>query len=306
MPAHLNPIGIAAQDYVTNGFAIVPIPVGRKGPTLPAWNTREKVITQPEMAPQLGANIGIAHAYCTPSPTASLDIDDLVAARAWLAANNADLDALLTAWDAVQIVSGKAGRAKLLYRLPLGSRPMESITIRSVADSTNGHTILEFRCATREGLTVQDVLPPSIHPETGGAYRWGGKGDWRELPTIPPALLGIWQAELDRRAIIPRRSMLRAAIVGGLDDTPRKRALVNDLLSHISADCSYETYIEIVWAILSLGWLDAEQLARQWCRTAPSRYNETSFNTLVASYDPSRTPTIGTLYHHARQGGWNG
>lgn len=54
-------------------------------------------------------------------------------------------------------------------------------------------TVLEFRCGTREGLTVQDTLPPSIHPDTGRPYRWGGKGDWRAIPEIPAALLAVWQ-----------------------------------------------------------------------------------------------------------------
>ena len=36
-------------------------------------------------------------------------------------------------------------------------------------------TVLEFRCGTADGLTVQDVLPPSMHPDTGMPYRWGGK-----------------------------------------------------------------------------------------------------------------------------------
>jgi hypothetical protein len=26
----------------------------------------------------------------------------------------------------------------------------------------------------------------------------------------------------------------------------------------------------------------------------------------VSSHDPTRSPTIGTIYYHARQGGWHG
>lgn len=54
--------------------------------------------------------------------------------------------------------------------------------------------ILEFRCATANNLTVQDVLPPSIHPETGNPYQWAGKGNWRAIPTIPAALLNVWRS----------------------------------------------------------------------------------------------------------------
>ncbi len=60
-------------------------------------------------------------------------------------------------------------------------------------------TILEFRCGTCDGLTVQDVLPPSIHPDTGQPYKWGGKGNWQAIPVIPAALLAIWQQEVSLR-----------------------------------------------------------------------------------------------------------
>jgi hypothetical protein len=51
-------------------------------------------------------------------------------AERWLAARGIDVNALLEAEDAVQIISGKAGRAKLLYRLPSGIAPIETLTIK--------------------------------------------------------------------------------------------------------------------------------------------------------------------------------
>jgi putative DNA primase/helicase len=167
-------------------------------------------------------------------------------------------------------------------------------------------TVLEFRCATRDGLTVQDVLPPSIHPETGLPYRWGGKGDWLDIPEIPQTLLTVWQQELAARETGRTRRKSRLSLFGGVDDTPRQRATLQDQLQHISADCSYELYRDIVWAILSLCWPDAEDLARQWCETAPERFEEDDFYNVVNSHDSTRSPTIGTIYYHARKGGWHG
>lgn len=118
------------SDYVLSGFALVPIPTGLKGPTAKDWNKRESAITDLNCAASLSGNVGLAHAYCSSTPTMALDIDDLPRARAWLAERNVDLDALLNANDGVQIVSGRAGRAKLLYRLPEGIDPIESITIK--------------------------------------------------------------------------------------------------------------------------------------------------------------------------------
>lgn len=300
---------LLASKYAQSGFALTSMLEGQKGPIAKGWNKRENVITDPAIAVGLTGNVGLAHAYCSPTPTMALDIDDLPKAREWLVTHGVDLDALLEADDAVQIVSGREGRAKLLYTLPSGCAPRESISIKEtvlIDGEERQVTVIEFRCATRDGLTVQDVLPPSIHPDTGKPYRWGGKGDWRAIPEIPDPLLEVWQQELAARETGHNRRKSRLSLFKGVDDTPRQRAVVAEMLGHVSADCSYERYRNIVWAILSLGWKDAEDLAEQWCLTAPHRFEDIDFYNVVNSHDPSRTPTMGTLYHHAREGGWHG
>lgn len=188
----------AAVEYVRAGMALVPIPSGRKGPTARGWQTRERCITEEAGASRInGGNIGIAHAYCTPAPTCALDIDACDAADAWLRAQGIDMMALLAADDAVQIRSGRPGRAKLLYRLPH--------IMPTVQPDGSG---LELRCASRDGMTVQDVLPPSIHPETSKPYEW--RGDWRAIPAIPPALLAVWQS-----LIVPPRAPSSASVPAG-------------------------------------------------------------------------------------------
>jgi len=118
------------HEYLANGMALVRIPTGQKGPVSTGWNTPENVITDEKEAARLAGNIGLAHAYCLPVPTMALDLDDMARAEPWLAARGIDVNALLEAEDAVQIISGKAGRAKLLYRLPSGLAPIESLTVK--------------------------------------------------------------------------------------------------------------------------------------------------------------------------------
>lgn len=91
-------------------------------------------------------------------------------------------------------------------------------------------------------------------------------------------------------------------------DTPRRRAELNSMLDHLSADCDYERYRDTVWAILSTNWHDAEEIAGRWCRSAPARFEQDSFETLVRSYDPQRDNiiTIGSLVYWARKTGWHG
>lgn len=286
-------------QYVQHGLALLPIPPGRKGPSATGWNLPENAIVDPARAAGIMGNVGLAHAYCTPTPTAALDIDDMEKASEWLCARGILLASLLDGADAVQILSGRPGRAKLLYRLPGGMSPMVT---KQASDPVSGEMILELRCAAANGRTVQDVLPPSIHPDTGLPYQWGGKGDWRSLPFIPEPLLEVW-----RSISQPMGSECGTSHSGkmskAVDDTPRQRAIVAELLGRISADCSYPTYRDIVWAVLSLGWHDGVEIARDWCVTAPNRFDEASFATIVDSYDSALSPTLGTIHFYARNGG---
>lgn len=175
-----------AREYIESGFVLVPIPKGTKGPRERGWNERENCWHLPDaVRADWSGNIGLAHAY---SGTATIDVDSYQAALPALAAHGVELDALLTADDAVQIRSGRPDRAKLVYRLPEGLDPLPSV------DRTDAGEGFEFRCGTKGGMTVQDVLPPSIHPDTGKPYEWAG--NWRNLPELPPSVLSAWRALL--------------------------------------------------------------------------------------------------------------
>jgi hypothetical protein len=70
----------AAELYIAAGFALVPIPYGKKAPVLKGWNKRNHTITRSDQIErQTGQNIGLAHAY---SGTCCIDIDDYVKAAA--------------------------------------------------------------------------------------------------------------------------------------------------------------------------------------------------------------------------------
>lgn len=176
--------------YVRQGWCLVPIPKGQKGPATKGWNTRASCVTTEDHARRInGANVGLAHLF---SRTCCIDIDNLAQSSQLLAGHDIDLNMLLNASDSVQISSGRPNRAKLLYRLPDG---IDALPTRKFSEG------LELRCATKGGKsTVQDVLPPSVHPDTGKPYEWAGKGDWRNLPVLPDALLQFWRKDVDREA----------------------------------------------------------------------------------------------------------
>jgi hypothetical protein len=169
-------------EYARHGWKLCAIDRGHKAPLYDGWNTPESAEAICEAADGLDG-AGLLHAL---SGTCALDIDDMGLAKPWFAERGIDLDALLEAPDAVRIDSGRFGRAKLLYRM---ARPL-----RTMKPTGSG---VELRCATAAGKSMQDVLPPTIHPETKKPYAWryGDPlvGHWSTLPTIPVVLLSLWR-----------------------------------------------------------------------------------------------------------------
>jgi putative DNA primase/helicase len=299
---HTHPTHLTSQ-LLQNGFALVPIPYGRKGPQTVGWNLRQNVTVNPTDANRLkGMNVGLAHAYCTPNPTCALDIDHYPGAKAWLTSHSIDLDALIHASDQVVIHSGKRHSLKLIYRLPAGQLPLESKKINGI----DGKSALEFRCATKDGYTVQDVLPPSLHPD-GQLYVWLGDGNPLQPPYIPQELLSVWHLLIANCSRVALRKSNSLASSHPRPETPRQVATVSSALSYIDANCDYEKWRNVVWAVLSTGWLCAEDMAYQWSMTAPDRFEEDAFWLVANSYIPDLPGqiTLGTLIHHAGQGGWH-
>ena len=282
---------------LSSGLALVKIPKGSKAPETYGWNKPENVITHYDQISLLdNSNIGLAHAYCTPSPTCAIDVDNLFDARVWLRQCRIDLDVLLNAPNAVSIYSGKSNSAKLIYRLPNNIGALKTKMIRN----DEGKSMLEFRCASSDGLTVQDVIPPSIHP-SGTNYQWGGKGSILAIPTIPHILLDLWLS-----LIMPPVKINQTAYIQPLE-SPREVARVQLALTYISADCDYETYRNVVWALMSTGWTNAIDLARNWCMSCIERYEEHGFDVVVESYDSvrERRISLGSLFKLAKEGGFN-
>ncbi len=293
----------SVEQMLKAGFNLVPIPYGRKGPTDEGWNLPGRCVADVSQLPRLtGKNVGLAHAYCTPTATCALDIDNYRQAKAWLATHGIDLMDFLFAPEAVVIWSGKRGSLKLLYRLPQGQPPLESKKI----NGADGRSVLEFRCATKDGKTVQDLLPPSLHPD-GHHYQWLGDGSPEVIPEIPAALHSIWLLLIKKEIRVARRNFGPFPWLRLRQESPRQVATIRAALGYISADCAYEIWRNVVWALLSTRWSCAEDLALEWSKSEPTRYEEGAFWTLVSSYLPDRENpiTVGTIYHHARAGGWD-
>ena len=278
----------SVDAYIRHGWSLVPIPFGTKGPTHRGWNLSENALKSQSNLPQ-GYGIGLAHAY---SGTMALDIDD------WdkTLAEGIDLDTLYNAPDAVVIESGKAGHGKLLYAMPFGlSLPSKKILV-------DGVTAYELRCATANGLTVQDVLPPSIHPETLKPYTWAGNGHWTRLPQIPQSLLDHWQRLID---VDKTRTIQTGETIDASWDE------VKQALDHISPDCSREEWVNcgmaLHWAGSQTDQLDeALSVWNEWSKPSDKYPGERDIEHQWRSFksDKANAVKLGTLFHYAKQSGW--
>lgn len=289
---------ITPADLLSHGFALVPVPPGEKGPIHKGWNRPENVLTDFRDAYKLkNSNIGLCHAVGK-KRTCSLDLDDAIFSNGWLKERGVDLRDLLNAKDAVIISSGRPNSLKAIYTPPTSL----GLPVSRKVYTNEGKCGLEIRCATADGLTVQDIIPPSRHP-LGTIYQYIGRGDPLNPPPLSDELCAIWE-DLNQADVLRRQRVDQRALRVGLSETPRQVAEVKAALDRIDADCPYEVWRNICWAILSTGWQCGEDLAYQWSISAPDRFSEDAFWLVINSYDPDweNSLTIATVFHFAKDG----
>lgn len=177
-----------AKQYVERfGIAIVPIDPMKKFPSASDWGNN--VITNPDDAEAFYTdhpdwNMGAA---LFQSGMCSLDIDCAESFAEILEEYGIDDD--LSKYPTIK---GRDKGSRIMFRVPEGMiLPYQKLNWPN-KEGGKQYTVFELRAAT-DGKARQDVLPPSIHPDTGNPYRWivQPKGDW---PTPPDWLLAIWQA----------------------------------------------------------------------------------------------------------------
>jgi putative DNA primase/helicase len=172
-----------AVRYVDR-FKFKLVPLWGKVPIGEAWNLDENLIgTMQAARSRWSRNSHDGVGVCLePSGLVSLDADDPDGARLVLEAEGISLDALIATTPTI------IGRAP---RLEFKAPPDVKLGRKSVVwpPRVTGEkpvTVLELRAGR-----VQDVLPPSIHPDTHQPYRWLTPPR-HGFPLLPESLLGLW------------------------------------------------------------------------------------------------------------------
>ncbi|SOZ49049.1 hypothetical protein CBM2615_A120001 [Cupriavidus taiwanensis] len=187
------------------------------------------------------------------------------------------------------------GGAHLFYRLPSGRR------VKSSAGKLGPS--LDVRA---DGGYI--VAWPSVGVDR--AYAWmntpDGAPDFSRIADAPGWLLDVCEHGTTPAVAGTSNSDLTSRpITQPLDESEGNVARIRSALAVLSADCSYDTWRNVVFALKSLDWDCGYALARDWSASAPARFDESTLQKLWNSARQDGGIGIGSLFHAARAAGWS-
>ena len=168
-------------------LALVPIPPGSKGQVYQGWNQPggyvQDVCDVAERWDGIhGHGIG---AVLAPSGLCSIDVDAPDHALPALGELGIDMGVLRETTPTIQ---GNPSRYRLMFKAPSGvALGRKALVWPAKQSGEKPITLFELRAGD-----IQDVLPPTIHPETGKPYVWLTPPN-SEFPLLPEPLLELWQ-----------------------------------------------------------------------------------------------------------------
>lgn len=177
----------AAKYYIESyGRVLVEIPPATKNPTKNGWNIRENCITTVEQCKYYkdhpNWNMGL---LLSESNIVSIDIDNVENTKTVFNTMGIDYNKIISS---APRISGRPNHDKVLFRAPPGVvLRRNALAWPTKEDPKKTEVVFEFRAGP-----IQDVLPPSIHPDTKVPYGWVRDPD-EGIPDLPKELLTIWK-----------------------------------------------------------------------------------------------------------------
>jgi putative DNA primase/helicase len=177
-----------ARAYIDKyHLAIVQIEPGRKFPTHEGWNKpggwfadSGAAIAFYERHPAWGMGAVLA-----PSGLCSLDVDNVLESRSVLGEFGIDVDKLAQQYPTIV---GRPDHCRVLFAVPPSAAlGRKALIWPNSSDPAKRHVLFELR-----GGDVQDVLPPTIHPDTRKPYIWHTRPNGC-FPEMPEEMAAIWR-----------------------------------------------------------------------------------------------------------------
>lgn len=138
------------------------------------------------------------------------------------------------------------------------------------------------------------VLPPSV--SAFGAYLW--------LSEAAAALLPPWLAELLTAPTVPAASPVNQAPAGTIANVnAANEARIRDALRFVPA-APRDTWRDVGFALKAQLGESGWPIFDEWSRTAPEAYDGGENRKQWESFKPGGGITVGTLFHLAKQHGW--
>lgn len=255
-------------DYRSYGWQLCELRPGTKAPLAKNWTDKGCPFNENALA------AGLVHEH---SGTCAIDIDNYEEAEKWLATKGISLSGLLSAADSLKIFSGRANRAKLIYALPT---PLPTFKVAPYEAGGKRWKALELRC--KGG---QDVLPPSIHPDTSKPYEWVGE-PLLGVPPLPAALQALWEALAAPAA--ERQAAPAVPVAASVDD-------ISAMLESRDPDMPYDDWVRVGMAIHAATNGKGVHLFDSWSRRGEKYKGTADIMSHWSSFRAAGGVGIGTL-----------
>lgn len=308
---------------VANGYSIVPIPIGRKGPAVEDWQTN------PAKTPEAVDNLAAEHPKdgvgILTRETPAVDID----------CYDQDIVDQMVEWcndniGEAPLRVGKAPKALLLFA---AGEIFPKVTSARYYDPSRPDLDPKKKGQRVEVLADgQQFVAYHIHPETGRPYEW--LTDWNspldtevlDLPMITAEHARLACREFERLAEeagwerLGDGSATAAATtdpddaLGELDppeeteaEVERVRSALKAIEGDVASTYDYDQWRNVLFALKWTRWECAESLARTWSESSDKHVTK-EFNVVwrgAQKRDRGREITLGSVFKLAKDQGWD-
>lgn len=305
--------------YIQQGYAIIPIPPGTKGPRLSGWESNYATTPQQHAKLCIGnreAGIGII-AKTTPA----IDIDTL----------DGDMSDHMIEWvrdniDSAPVRYGKAPKVLMMFSCDKPFRKITSANFRRPGGPKQGERVEILG----DG---QQFVADHIHPETKMPYIWPDEDNSPlsiaaiDLPVLTVAYAKACVREFERKAKelgwekISDGSEASAPAEDSDDfdalaetlppeETDEEVARVKSALEAMkanSSDYDYDHWRNVLFALKWTKWECAEDLAREWSESS-DKHDGKEFRVVwrgAQKRQRGKEFTLATIFHMAKEEGWN-